>query len=183
MLFFPQPETHRNMTLVIPENAMKYKQHKIQQQNKGFTLIEVLVGILMATIFVLITSQAIALSALFRVRAQRESEAVLWIQEDFEDIKFKSIQALPSGDCSASRPIDGYAAAVIGVVDGTINSFSQTTTQETFLNKSYTATRTLSYYDDSPFHIMTVSYSITDETNEIANFYTEVLPDAALRCN
>jgi len=64
---------------------------------EGFTLIEVLAGIIIATIFVLITSQAIAISALYRVRAQRESEAWLWIQENFErDVKFESLQAIGS---------------------------------------------------------------------------------------
>ena len=63
-------------------------QKNTQQSNRsseeGFTLIEVLAGIIMATVFTLVTTQAIAISALYRVKAQRQSEALQWIQQDFD---------------------------------------------------------------------------------------------------
>lgn len=170
-------------------------------ESDGFTLIEVLAGMLISIIFVLITFQAIAIAALYRVRAQRESEALLWIQENFEDIKFASIQQIPENPatpppCNATDANSGFAQALAGKITGDLNvtlpsvqSFGGN--DVVLLNKSYAATRTLSAYGDAPFNILAVSYSITDPestvasslNNEISTFYTEVIPDAAFNCD
>nr|WP_235641426.1 hypothetical protein [[Limnothrix rosea] IAM M-220] len=161
----------------------------------------------MATVFVLITSQAIAISALYRIRAQRQSEALQWIQNDFSDIKFAALQNLTGANCDAVNADNGYAAALARAVTDPSITVDWSATAETIeppdtpaarpnitlLNKSYSAVRTLSVFPDPPFHVMTVSYSITDPesttlkadgtaNNEIASFYTEVIPDAAFSC-
>lgn len=162
---------------------------KSHDQQAGFTLIEVLAGMLMATIFVLITTQAIAISALYRVRAQRETEAWNWIQEDFEDIKFASLQDIANADCSATVNTNGYAQSLITKVDATTTSPSIKTQADlnipNLVNKEYNAVRTLDVYNSAPFNVMTVSYSVIEPTSsqEIANFYTEIIPDEAFQCD
>ncbi|AFY39118.1 hypothetical protein Lepto7376_2866 [[Leptolyngbya] sp. PCC 7376] len=173
-------------------------QKNVRQSNnsneEGFTLIEVLVGIIMATVFTLVTTQAIAISALYRVKAQRQSEALQWIQQDFEELKFDALTALPGGDCT-----NGYALALASYFSGdTIAAFPEThigsvdsfIDAPVLLNKTFEVTRTFNAYETTaPFNVLTVSYSITDPTNpntatnEIATFYSEVLPDAAFSCN
>ena len=180
-----------------------YSSKTSHTSEEGFTLIEVLASIIMATVFVLITSQAIAISALYRIRAQRQSEALQWIQDDFANVKFAAIQALPASNCSATDPLSGYAATLAStIVDPSVTvNWSvaspnivepanwETTPNITILSRSYSAVRTLSFFNDAPYHVMQVSYSIVDITNPnpgtrvLANFYTEVLPDAALACS
>ncbi len=70
---------------------------KLPQQNEGFTLVEVLVAILIASMFVGVAMQAIAIAAVFKARAQEYTEATAWIQEDLEDIKEQAANfTLPS---------------------------------------------------------------------------------------
>lgn len=63
---------------------------KLLQQNQGFTLVEVLVAILIATIFVTVAMQMLAIAAVFRVRAQEFTEATNWIQENLEEVKYRA---------------------------------------------------------------------------------------------
>ena len=145
--------------------------------------------------FTLITTQAIAISALYRVKAQRQSEALQWIQQDFEDLQFDALTALTAGDCT-----NGYALALASYFTGnTVTAFPYQQASESdatlhspvLLNKTFEATRTLGAYETAaPFNVLTVSYSITDPSNdpanpntEIATFYSEVLPDAAFACD
>ena len=53
-------------------------------------MIEVLVGILITTLFIGISMQFMVLSSLLKARSQQYSEAMSWIQEDLEDIKYQA---------------------------------------------------------------------------------------------
>lgn len=170
-------------------NRLTMGKQKQVSPSGGFTLIEVLAGIIVATAFVLITSQAIAISALYRVRAQRESLAWLWIQENFEeDVKFEVSQlAYNASQCDATTTAGGYAQALINAVNTV-----PVETNPKFLNKAHNATRTLGVKADAPYNVMTVSYEVRDpdigtasnsNANLIASFYTEVIPDAAFNCD
>ncbi|PSP07427.1 MAG: hypothetical protein BRC54_04885 [Cyanobacteria bacterium SW_7_48_12] len=62
---------------------------KLQRSTeKGFTLLETLVAMLVATTFVAATMQAMVIAAYSRIRAQETSEATTLIQEDLEEVKF-----------------------------------------------------------------------------------------------
>jgi prepilin-type N-terminal cleavage/methylation domain-containing protein len=63
---------------------------KLPKQNQGFTLVEVLVAILITTIFVSVAMQAMAIAAFFKVKAQEYAEATTWIQEDLEQAKYQA---------------------------------------------------------------------------------------------
>lgn len=55
---------------------------------RGFTLLDVVVSILLASIFIMVSLQAMVIATYSRVRAQQTSEAVLLVQEDLENIKY-----------------------------------------------------------------------------------------------
>ena len=149
------------------------KKQTNNSQASGFTLIEVLAGILMATAFVLIASQAIAISAVYRIQALRKAEALLAIQDDLESVKFVSLQ-IPATQANCNT---GYADTLIAALPATTNP--------TLLNKDYNLTRTtLEKSVDQP-HVMTLSYAVTEPESGvvISELYTEVIPNAAFECN
>jgi prepilin-type N-terminal cleavage/methylation domain-containing protein len=63
---------------------------KLPQQEQGFTLVEVLIAILITTIFISIAMQAMVIAAVFKVRARQVAEATTWIQEDLENVRFQA---------------------------------------------------------------------------------------------
>lgn len=63
---------------------------KLPKQEQGFTLVEVLVAILITTLFVSVAMQSMVIAAIFKARAQEFSEATTWIQEDLENIKYQA---------------------------------------------------------------------------------------------
>lgn len=63
---------------------------KLPKQEQGFTLVEVLVAILIATIFIAVAMQMMTIAAVFKVRAQEYAEATTWIQEDLEYLKYQA---------------------------------------------------------------------------------------------
>lgn len=63
---------------------------KSSKQEQGFTLVEVLVAILIATIFVTVAMQMMVIAAMFKVRAQEDAEATNWIQEDLENVRYQA---------------------------------------------------------------------------------------------
>ncbi|MBE9018092.1 prepilin-type N-terminal cleavage/methylation domain-containing protein [Chroococcidiopsidales cyanobacterium LEGE 13417] len=63
---------------------------KPAKPEQGFTIIEVLIAILIALVFVTVAMQMVVIATMFRVRAQESAEATTWIQEDLEDIKYQA---------------------------------------------------------------------------------------------
>lgn len=69
----------------------------------GFTLLEVLVAMLIATFFVIGSMQALVLSTALRVKAQEKQRANQLIQEDIEQILFEAeTLAINNSLCSAT---------------------------------------------------------------------------------
>ncbi|MBW4622963.1 MAG: type II secretion system GspH family protein [Cyanosarcina radialis HA8281-LM2] len=69
---------------------MLKKSPKKLHSTSGFTLVEVLVGMLMATIFVAVTMQSMVVGSLLKSRARQYSEGTTWIQEDLEKLKYQA---------------------------------------------------------------------------------------------
>lgn len=63
---------------------------KSLQQEQGFALVEVLVAILITTLFVAVSMQAMLVAAVLKARAQEFTEATTWIQEDLENVKYSA---------------------------------------------------------------------------------------------
>lgn len=59
-------------------------------RQSGFTMIEVLVGMIILTLFIGIAMQGMVFASLLKSRAQQYSEAMNWIQQDLEEIKYQA---------------------------------------------------------------------------------------------
>jgi len=71
-------------------NHLKYKIIRgwLLKKDKGLTLVEVLVGILILSAFAIAALQALAIATQMKVSAERKSRANNWIQENIEEAKF-----------------------------------------------------------------------------------------------
>lgn len=65
-------------------------QKRLKPAAQGFTLFEVLIAILVITLFVSVAMQAMVFAAVFKVKAQEYAEATTWIQEDLESVKYQA---------------------------------------------------------------------------------------------
>lgn len=172
----------------IHHSSLVYK--RLKQPNHGFTLIEVLVAMLVAVVFVSMTMQALVASAVFRVAATQYDEAVSWIQEDLESVIRQASQyemtALPySSRCNATNSGNGLAAGFINDTPGGLGGSSATIGPRALGGKYYTMTRTATYTDSSdPFKLLYVTYTVIPQgqNQPIANVRTEVIPHAVFKC-
>lgn len=65
---------------------------KLPSSERGFTLVEALVAILLITVFVATAMQAVVIAAVFKARARGFSEATIWIQKDLENVRLQAAQ-------------------------------------------------------------------------------------------
>jgi prepilin-type N-terminal cleavage/methylation domain-containing protein len=156
----------------------------VQNQNQGFTLIEVLVGILLMAAFTGTAMQAIVSATAFKVKAEELSEATVWMQEDLELVRYQSSKVVAvTSKCSASTLDEGYAKQL--KVD--ISSLSADSVLKTSAigQRSYILKREATPKDEQPYNVLTLNYTVTrqeDESTPIAQLYSEVIPDAFLSC-
>jgi len=99
----------------------KFKQ-KLLQPEQGFTLVEVLVAILVATLFVTVTMNMMVAAAMLKARARQYTAGINALQEDSEQVKYKastyedtsttlSLPAAPSASSITVVPIPGTGYA------------------------------------------------------------------------
>ena len=172
---------------------------KLLQQEQGFTLGEVLIAILIASLFVAASMQAMVVATVFKVRAQEYSEATTWIQQDLEDVKNQASQynagANHNARCVATTPETGYADGLSDRLSGrseTLIKDSGAGTDTANLTKRFHAgkgkefrlTRNITPLDTPPYAVLKVNYDVspTPGGSSIATVYTEVIPDAAFQC-
>lgn len=158
--------------------------------NRGFTLIEVLVAMIVAAVFVSMTMQAIVTSAAFRVVATQYDEAVSWIQEDLETVVNQAAQyemtTQPySSRCLATLSSDGFAAGFLNDSVTGLGGASTTIGPRALGGKYYTLTRTANYTSSSdPYRLLNITYQVTEQggSKPIATVNTEVIPHAVFKC-
>jgi prepilin-type N-terminal cleavage/methylation domain-containing protein len=159
-----------------------------KSNSQGFTLIEVLIAILIATIFVAVSMQAMVLATMLRIKAQEKEKANQLIQEDIETIKVVSASlALDKSKCSATNYNDGYAATIIqsqNLSTAQTTSFSGYTLS---LNRNLIGDNTSeSSQTIAPHKILKIRYTVDaikgSATRTIANDYVEIIPNVALQC-
>jgi prepilin-type N-terminal cleavage/methylation domain-containing protein len=158
--------------------------------NQGFSLIEVMIGILILFGFVAAAMQTLVASAAIKVKAQERSEATAWIQQDIELIRYRASQ-LPATTtlCSATSATTGYADALRDVIAGASTSTTSTTAiskTSALGNRPYTVNRTISFKNASPYVVMEVNYNVPSPSNaaqSLSQMYTEVIPDQAFQCS
>ena len=158
--------------------------------NGGFTLIEVLVAMIVAAVFVSMTMQAMVTAAAFRVVATQYDEAVSWIQEDLETVINQAAQyeitTQPySSRCLATLSSDGVASGFLNDSVSGLGGASTTIGPRAFGGKYYTLTRTANYVSSSdPYRLLNVTYQVTEQggSKPIATVDTEVIPHAVFKC-
>lgn len=163
----------------------------IPMTEQGFSLAEVLVAVLITTLFTVTSLQAVTLAVLFKIRARVASEATTRIQQDIELIKAKATDpnlldpVQHSARCSASTYANGYAQVLQNAIT--------TTAPQTYTvgGESYTLTR--SFISSNPpnsstFNVLRVNYQVRKGTSSspigspVAQSYIEVIPNVAFQC-
>lgn len=154
-------------------------------QNPGFTLVEVLVGLLVIVGFISTAMQALVTATVFKVKGQELSEASIWIQEDLERVRFEATRLDLAGvnlpTCQASDKTSGYAARLRDRIN--TNTPVDTNKLSTIGNRPYTLSRTSILPTDSPYNILSLEYEVASADNiPITIVHTKVVPDMSLRC-
>lgn len=167
---------------------------KKRQSDEGFTLLEVLVAMLIATFFVLGSMQALVLATALRVKAQESQRANQLIQEEIEVIHFQAEEFAQNNSlCSATSYTGGYAESLW-------TSLPSVSGDKQLLDsggKTYRLTRTLdrdsSNNITSTAKALKINFSVSpldssgnlekDSSGNnivIAEDYIEVIPDVAI---
>jgi hypothetical protein len=159
-------------------------------------MLEVIIAILTITAFLTGTLQLMAVNALYKVRAERQTKANFWIQEDFENVKalassldVNSIPANPNvSDDVCTNIAQGYATALRKQLTAT------TVPDREIVGKKYSLVRTfnITNQEDNP-HRLRIEYEVRladpktandypNQENVIAKSSVEVIPDASFKC-
>jgi type II secretory pathway pseudopilin PulG len=170
-----------------------------KKATQGFTMIEVLVGILITLAFTATAMQAMVAATSIKVRADEKSESSEWIKNDFEGVvriaainlnydssaetyPISSAATAHRDRCVATASATGYASLLKETLDAMTIPEKRSATG----NRQYTLTRTTVASSVSPFNVLQVTYRVfrgTDTTTTpISTLYTEVVPGASLAC-
>ncbi|HCF25810.1 MAG TPA: prepilin-type cleavage/methylation domain-containing protein [Cyanobacteria bacterium UBA11049] len=161
---------------------------KLPQQEQGFALTEVLISLLIISLFIAVTMQATLIAAIFKAKAEQHDEAITWIQEDLEFVKHQASEYKKNdypdiARCNATTANDGLAAGLLSTIGHTSNP--KTIGSRILGGKDFILTRTAVY--DTPsysFKLLQLTYKVMplSDNDAIAMLSTEVIPDAALKC-
>jgi prepilin-type N-terminal cleavage/methylation domain-containing protein len=154
--------------------------------SKGFSLPEVLVGIMILTIFIAVAMQAMVSAVAMQVGTDKTTQSDDWIQADLESVRFLASR-LPNEPSRWCGGTPGYAQLLQRELGNTTN---QQTFQQTFTadGVSYSLNRSFSAGVDP--HVLVLQYQVTpatevkpaSEVKPLASKRFEVMPDAALNC-
>lgn len=158
--------------------------------DQGFTLVEVLVGLLVIVGFISTAMQALVTATVFKVKGQELSEATTWIQEDIERVRFEAKRLDIGGEpntaaCAATASTLGYAARLQQEI--TDNAPVDAGKLSVIGNRPYTLKRTSKLPDEIsenfPYNVLSLEYEVTSADNiPIAIVNTKVVPDISLKC-
>jgi prepilin-type N-terminal cleavage/methylation domain-containing protein len=114
---------------------------KLPQQEQGFTLVEVLVAVLLTTVFVATAMQAVVIAAFFKTRARQYAEATTWIQQDLESVKQQAdilgvttLTAVPTANLLPVSSTTGFVAGnrlKVGTISTTFYTISSNPSSNT----------------------------------------------------
>lgn len=159
----------------------------------GFTLVEVLVGLLVIVGFISTAMQALVTATAFKVKGQELSEATTWIQEDLERVRYEANRLdyndvdpeidynvdLPA--CEATSNTLGYAAQLRDRIAS--NAPVEANKLSAIGNRPYTLRRTPILPTSVPYNVLSLEYEVVSADNiPISILHTKVIPDASLRC-
>jgi Tfp pilus assembly protein PilV len=173
---------------------------RLQTQTSGFTMSEVLVAILITTIFVSVALQGMVVAMLLKSKTLHMAEADRWVQADLERIRSQiAIGQLPYQAnqlrCHPTSSDLGFADLVRDTlagsnVTGTADYSLVTLVATSRTGKTFQIARTLSIPiapENPAAKILGIQYTVTPTSGgnlaqPISHIYTEVMTDAALQC-
>lgn len=169
-----------------------------REKDQGFTLIEVLVGIILTLIFVAVSMQAFVVATAFKVRSQEISEADKWIKADLDSVGTEAKQLDLTIDSDSDGENDTFDVNFATCVAGSSNagyanrletqilaSSSNTTNLNSEIgDRPYTLTRTLTPVNIAPYNVLQVEYVVTEDSDSstVATRQSEIIPDVSLTC-
>jgi type II secretory pathway pseudopilin PulG len=166
----------------------------------GFTLSEVILAILIVTIFVTVALQGMVVAMLLKSKSLQLSEANRWVQMDVESIRSQiTATQLPFGAhqnlCRPQTADLGFADLIRdnlagGNVTGTADYDLAPLVTTSVTSKTFQIARKLSIPtapENAGAKILGIEYTVSPSNGAsleqpILHFYTEVMPDAALQC-
>ncbi len=181
-------------------HQFKWRLNHRTQAPGGFTLSEVLVAILLTTIFVAVAMQGMVVAMLLKSKALQLAEANRWVQADLEQIRSQiTLNQLPLGSnrprCHPLSADVGFADLVRdnlagGNVTGTADYRLVPLLKISQTSKTFQIARTLSIPstpENTEAKILGIQYTVAPSNGgsleqPILHFYTEVMADAALQC-
>jgi prepilin-type N-terminal cleavage/methylation domain-containing protein len=157
---------------------------------RGFTMIEVLVALVISMIFLSIALQIMVSAAFFRSKADQYNQVFNWVQQDYETVFSKATEyensVTPySSMCSATSSASGLAASFISDATLGLGGSSASIGPATFSGKSYTMTRTADYASsDDPYRLVHLTYTVTPTGGgpALETIATEVVVYAGFKC-
>jgi prepilin-type N-terminal cleavage/methylation domain-containing protein len=160
--------------------------------NEGFTLVEVLVSILITTVFVTVSLQGVMAAMLLQSKSFHQAEANNWIQSDLAELRWQasiSQLAFDRTRCQANAADRGFADALrdrIAQTDvtGTAPADVPALVRRSSTGQEFVLSRTL-FIADSPYSILGIQYQVQPQTGgaAVASFYSEVMADAVFQCD
>jgi prepilin-type N-terminal cleavage/methylation domain-containing protein len=170
---------------------MMQSRAKPRPDNQGFTMIEVIVGILLTLVFTAIAMQAMVMAMAIKVHGDELSEATNWIQQDLENVKtlansldYDGAKYTISSTACSGGTASGYANRLqTTAISGSTIGASTTTTQYSSLGqRPYSLVRTTNVVSANTLGISYNVYPGATTVNPIASFYTEMVPGAVFSC-
>jgi prepilin-type N-terminal cleavage/methylation domain-containing protein len=179
-------------------SKIKLLNHLLPAQQKGFTLLELLVALLAVTLFVAFSLEGMVLASLAQIRAREKGEASLIIQRNLEEIRevattygitppldSTELEARCSGTGGDAED-EGLAAGLYAVINNPDTNLDvEDPVELKSSTRSYPFQRTITLTNDNK-NVLQIEYEITDPKNSeippLAQLYTEVVPDVALQC-
>jgi hypothetical protein len=189
------------MSITLYHRFKRFSIDRCMTLESGFTLSEVIVSILLITTFVAVAMQGMVVAMLLKSKSLQISEVDRWVQTDLEGIRSKITSSQlpldisnqsrcnpPSADLGFADLIRDNLAGVNVTGTDDYNLVPLVTTITT--SKTFQIARTLSVptsLENSASKILGIQYTVTpinaDSLEQpILHFYTEVMPDAALKC-
>lgn len=179
------------------QNAMVHASYQKTQHHKGFTLVEVLIGILIIAAFSATAMQALVASTAMKIKSQELSESTNWMQEDLENVKFEanrldftaSSYTPVVANCTPGTPDQGYAKKLkdrLDAIEAALPAGSNLRSSN-IGNRQYELLREETFDDPSkrrPWNILQVNYSVqrVSDGKTIGTLHSEVIPDVAFAC-
>jgi type II secretory pathway pseudopilin PulG len=146
-----------------------------RKKEEGFTLFEVLLGILIGSIFVSSTLELMLISSMMRVKANISSSSTEWIREDIERVRLTAKNLVYSEtNCKE------YAQALQNEIEQ-----QEFETIRYFGGNKIVLTRTSISDGDSlqlSYSAVLTNDSSSSNDNTISEYNTEVIPYAAFSC-